>query len=85
MSRISFSDGKCTVTEASNWLQVSRETIYNWIRAGKVSYIYEEMQDPHRFEPTKFIYAEDLDYIRHNRIVAVGQELARLQAIPSLA
>lgn len=66
---------KCTVTEASNWLEVSRETIYNWEAKGRLAYI----------EGTKFFLATDLDQLRHERLVAAGKELARLQEIPSLA
>jgi predicted site-specific integrase-resolvase len=75
MNIVDFGDGRCTVTEASNWLRVSRETIYNWEAKGRISYV----------EGTKFFLATDLDQIRHERVVAAGKELVRLQAVPSLA
>ena len=79
MNRIDFGDGKCTVTEAASWLQVSRETIYNWVSKGELRYIH------FNGVRTKFFLATDLDYIRHNRVVAAGRELQRMQDIPSLA
>ena len=63
-----------TVTQAADWLEVSRETIYNWVKKGELEY-YQD----------KVFKAEDLDMIRHNRVVAAWKEAERLQAIPALA
>jgi predicted site-specific integrase-resolvase len=84
MNIIKFNNVGPTVTEAAEWLQVSRETIYSWVRTGRVSYVYEELFDPHRFKATKCLNTEDLDRVRHERIVEAGQELDRRQAIPRL-
>ena len=77
---ITFENNRVTVTQASKWLGVSRETLYNWIRNGRISYIVEEDGTP-----TRYLSAVELDHVRHERIVAKGQEMSVLMAVPRLA
>jgi len=77
MNTVSYTH--CTVTQAAEWLQVSRETIYNWVGSGRLDYMVDKYGDK-----TKYLYAPDLDQIRHERCVAAGDELTRLQAVPRL-
>jgi excisionase family DNA binding protein len=65
----------CTVTLASEWLGVSRQTIYAWVKDGRIAYVPGE----------KLFYARDLDLIRHERIVEAAKGLEALQDIPTLA
>ena len=74
---ITFENNRVTVTQASRWLGVSRETLYNWIRNGRISYIVEDGW------PTRYLSA--VDHIRHERIVAKGQELDKLQRVARLS
>lgn len=75
---ITFENNRVTVTQASRWLGVSRETLYNWIRSGRISYIVENGW------PTRYLSAVELDHVRHERIVAKGQEMSVLMAVPRL-
>ena len=77
---ITFENNRVTVTQASRWLGVSRETLYNWIRSGRTSYIVEDDGTP-----TRYLSAVELDHVRHERIVAKGQELDELQRVARLA